>query len=104
MLLKCGADVNAADYDLRTCAHLAASEGNMHITEVLISRDETNLNLPLHYRRTTVTLPSQVLVARDEINLNLVDRFGSTPLTDALRGGHLEVARFLVTHGGQVAM
>ena len=76
MLLKCGADVNAADYDLRTCAHLAASEGNMHITEVL--------------------------VAREEINLNLVDRFGSTPLSDALRGGHLEVARFLVTNGGQV--
>ena len=76
MLLKCGADVNAADYDLRTCAHLAASEGNMHITEVL--------------------------VACESINLNVVDRFGSTPLSDALRGGHLEVARFLVTHGGKV--
>ena len=76
MLLKCGADVNAADYDLRTCAHLAASEGNMYIIEVL--------------------------VACESINLSVVDRFGSTPLSDALRGGHLEVARFLVTQGGKV--
>ena len=36
LLLAGGCDANAADYDKRTCLHLAASVGNLHIVEQLI--------------------------------------------------------------------
>ena len=35
LLLDVGCNVNAADYDARTCVHLAASVGNLRIVEVL---------------------------------------------------------------------
>ena len=37
-------------------------------------------------------------------NLSPVDGFGGTPLSDAIRNGHLEVARLLVKHEAQVEM
>ena len=33
LYIACGAPVDAADYDKRTCLHLAASEGNMPYAE-----------------------------------------------------------------------
>ena len=36
LLLTGGCDPNAADYDKRTCLHLAASTGNLHIVEKLV--------------------------------------------------------------------
>ena len=36
VLLDGGCDVNAKDYDLRTCMHLAASEGVRHIVTILV--------------------------------------------------------------------
>ena len=33
-----------------------------------------------------------------------VDGFGGTPLSDAIRNGHLEVARLLIKHEAQVEM
>ena len=35
LMLQAGAQVDAADYDQRTCLHLAASEGNLPIIEYL---------------------------------------------------------------------
>ena len=35
VLLDCGCSVNAADYDARTCLHLAASTGNLRICSLL---------------------------------------------------------------------
>ena len=37
-------------------------------------------------------------------NLSPVDGFGGTPLSDAIRNGHLEVARLLIKHEAQVEM
>ena len=65
LLVKCGASVNAADYDKRTCLHLAASEG-------------------LH------TLAAFLLEAGAHINAK--DRWGGTPLRDAVREGRLDDA------------
>jgi glutaminase len=36
LVLAGGCDTNAADYDKRTCLHLAASTGNLHIVEKLV--------------------------------------------------------------------
>ena len=36
-LLHCGIDVNAADYDQRTCLHLAASVGDLATVRELVA-------------------------------------------------------------------
>lgn len=36
LLIQGKCDLNAADYDRRTCMHLAASEGNLHVINALV--------------------------------------------------------------------
>ena len=60
--------VNAADYDARTCLHLAASVGQLKIVEYLIQAGA---------------------------NINAADRMGGTPLRDAVRERRAEVGRLL---------
>lgn len=43
LLIKSKCDANAADYDARTCLHLAASEGNLQVIRELITRG-VNIN------------------------------------------------------------
>ena len=68
VLLDGGCDVNAKDYDKRTCLHLAASVGNMLVVQAL---------------------------QRHGANLSVRDRWGNTPLSESIREGHLEVVRYL---------
>ena len=63
-----GVNLEEADYDGRTCIHLAASEGKLDIIQFLIGK---------------------------KINLNPKDRWGGTPLDDAKRHGHEEVQAIL---------
>lgn len=51
-LLKAGIQVNAADYDMRTAAHVAAAEGSVAAIRILVSHGA---------------------------DLSLVDRWGNTP-------------------------
>ena len=74
MLLACGLDVNAADYDLRTAIHLAASTGNKHVVEVLLKRSA---------------------------DVNVKDRWGGTALADAIREGHAQVAELIRARAGR---
>ncbi len=39
LLLMCGVNANAADYDKRTCLHLAASVGNLRVVTALVEHD-----------------------------------------------------------------
>ena len=64
---------NASDYDKRTAAHLAASEGHLEVLRLLVSIGA---------------------------NINPTDRWGHTPMQDALRAGHPACAEFLGAHGG----
>ena len=59
----------------RSCLHLAASEGNVSVVASLLE------------------------AAAD---LNTRDRWGGTPLRDAVRHGHMEVARALRAKGGEM--
>ena len=67
-LVANGVKLDEADYDGRTCIHLAASEGSIDIIKFLIGK---------------------------KVNLNPKDRFGGTPLDDAKRHGHKEVELLL---------
>jgi hyperpolarization activated cyclic nucleotide-gated potassium channel 4 len=74
-LLGSGAPVDEMDYDRRTAIHLAASQGHLEAVTLLI--DEAGAD------------PSPV------------DRWGGTPLDDAIRSGHGEVVAFLLGRGAK---
>jgi len=65
---------DSADYDLRSPAHLAASEGHLECLKFLKERGAY---------------------------LNIGDRWGNTPIDDAIRGGHQEVVDWLHSLGGE---
>ena len=69
--------MNAGDYDQRTALHLAASVGNLSIVEQLVEAGAVT---------------------------NVVDRWKNTPMRDAIRGGHKEVARWLRARGSKLGM
>ena len=66
VMLMAGCDPNACDYDKRTAMHLAAAEGNLHIVTELVSAT---------------------------VDVNTRDRWGGTPLGDAVREGHVRQPR-----------
>ena len=68
-------DLNVGDYDRRCPIHLASAEGQTLIVKYLISRG---------------------------VNVNCEDRFGNTPLLEALRGNHAEVAKMLRDAGAKM--
>ena len=68
LLLQCGCEANAADYDGRRPLHLAASEGNKQIVELLL---------------------------REGANRETLDRWGNTALDDAVRQKHAHVEAVL---------
>eukprot|EP00930_Biecheleria_cincta_P003872 TRINITY_DN104785_c0_g1_i1.p1 TRINITY_DN104785_c0_g1~~TRINITY_DN104785_c0_g1_i1.p1 ORF type:complete len:734 (-),score=117.49 TRINITY_DN104785_c0_g1_i1:304-2448(-) len=71
-----GADLFAADYDLRTALHLAAAENHAHVVCYLVH-----------------------LVQGDLAKLSPRDRWGGTPLGDAIRG-HCESCKVLLQDAG----
>ncbi len=72
-LVSFGIDLNEGDYDKRTAIHLAAAEGHKHVIEYLMSKN---------------------------CNLSPKDRWGTTPLADAIAHGHDDLANFIRKHGG----
>jgi len=76
-ILDGGASANCYDYDHRTPLHLAASEGQLDCCKELVLRGAS---------------------------VHTKDRFGNTPLTDALLAGHDDVCEFLRQVGAKVAM
>jgi glutaminase len=67
-----GANLDCSDYDRRTPLHLAASEGHIEIVSLLL---------------------------RNGVKVNPIDRWGSSPLDDAIRGNYRDTAEMLQSHG-----
>ncbi|KAL3900854.1 MAG: hypothetical protein SGPRY_012381 [Prymnesium sp.] len=76
LLLDCGVAVNSATFDERCALHLAAAEGNVQAVEVLLNA---------------------------HADPNMKDRWGGTPLRDAVREGHVKVAQMIRDAGGRLA-
>ncbi|KAL6060416.1 Ammonium transporter [Balamuthia mandrillaris] len=72
-LVEAGADPERGDYDGRTAAHLAASEGRLALLEFM--------------------------ARRYNVHLNVKDNFGNTPLDDAVNNNFKNVARWLKEKG-----
>ena len=73
LLLEHGVDPNIGDYDARTALHLAAAEGQDKSVQYLIAK---------------------------RADVNVTDRWGATPLQDAVQGGHVQVAEQILSRGG----
>lgn len=73
--IRAGTDASFADYDRRTALHLAACEGHVAIVTLLL-----NNGADMHSK----------------------DRFGRTPVDDALANGRLEVLQTLAKYGAQL--
>jgi len=73
LILRTGLDVNTGDYDGRTALHLSASEDQMNTVKYLIEESGARVNVE--------------------------DRWGGTPLSDAIKHDHHELADYLREHG-----
>ena len=72
-LLENSEDPNSGDYDRRCALHIAAAEGHEKVCEVLLS---------------------------SKADANFKDRWGGTPLQDALSAQHSSCAQLIKTKGG----
>lgn len=76
------ASIHHRDYDRRTALHLAASEGQDEVVSYLLKCSKSRPKLL-------------------ESIINAQDRWGGTPLSDAIREGHTSVAKLLVEFGAR---
>ncbi len=70
-LVASGVDRNEADYDGRTCLHLAAAEGKLEIVEFLLAKS---------------------------VHLTLKDRWQHTPIDEAKSNGYSNIVELLQRH------
>ncbi|KAK3266380.1 hypothetical protein CYMTET_24986 [Cymbomonas tetramitiformis] len=75
LLMECGLDINSGDYDQRTAIHLACAEKQ--------------------------TLSIYHLLNTCMADVNVVDRWGATPLEDALATGRKDNALIVMAAGGR---
>ena len=76
MLMKQKVNIHSTDQNLRSPLHISVSQGNVKITKWLVEDLK--------------------------VNINLVDKFGGTPLFDALWHGHFHLLPFLYSQGGRL--
>lgn len=76
LLIKQKVNIHSTDQNLRGPLHISVSQGNMKITKWLVE------NL--------------------KINVNMIDKFGGTPLFDALWHGHFQLLPYLYSHGARL--
>ncbi|KAL3926549.1 MAG: hypothetical protein SGPRY_003248 [Prymnesium sp.] len=109
MLLDAGASVNAQNYCGRTCLHLATSWGNQAVMASLLEA-QANTNIAdsdgrtcLHFCAITGQMPiAHQLLKVQSTNVNASDRWGGTPLSNAMRVGHIELAKEFVKFGASL--
>ena len=76
IMRQSGVDADAADYDRRTALHLACANGHRKTAELLLGL---------------------------KADINAEDRWGGTPLADAVVGGHVELAGLLRRGGARMS-
>jgi ankyrin repeat protein len=109
-LINANADVNKADEDGYTPLHNASLGGHVECVRLLIQH-KANVNaldnlkrLPLHLASLSSNLQCvQILVTSGASrNIDMVNRYGATPIVDAIRMDNDKVAEFLLHSGAKM--
>ena len=110
LLVKCGASINAADYDRRTCLHLAASEGLLPVAEYLLSagadvnQSDTEGRTALHFACGYGEMTCAEMLIDAKADADAVDKNKNTPLHYAAGYGRADVVKLLVDAGASVTL
>jgi ankyrin repeat protein len=106
-LLAAGADVNAEDREKRTPLAWATIKGNEATTELLLSVDNLNADIPDTGGRTPLSHAAELglgdiiqLLLDSNANINLEDKRGRTPLLWAAQKGHETIVSKLLASAG----
>jgi len=97
-----GVDVFASDYDSRTPLHLAAAEGHVDAVRFLV-----NTAMARRAGEAGALSTSRSCLSSDQVTemISMRDRWGGTPLSDAVQSGSVECRELLEAAGamaGQV--
>ncbi|KAL1527094.1 hypothetical protein AB1Y20_015777 [Prymnesium parvum] len=110
MLLEAGVSANARDYQQRTCLHITSRGGNISTIATLIdgmadlTAEDVDRRTCLHVAASTgrLAVVEKLLAFKDRLNINGLDRWGFTPVGDAVLQGFHEVAQTIVQKGGEL--
>jgi len=110
LLLSKGADVNEKDPGGKTALHCASEKGHAEVAKLLISQGAYVNAIgwemtPLHFAAMSGDKQTVELLLSKGADINAKDRYGSTPLFEAMKSsaaGRKEVVDLLVAKGAKV--
>jgi ankyrin repeat protein len=104
-LLDAGADANFRDAGGNTALHRAAGNGHTDAASLLIQRGalfvpNANGNTPLHWAALNghAAIVTMLLERFEDCDALAMNAFGKSALTDAINGGHDDIARIILSH------
>lgn len=110
LLISKEADIHLVNKDGWNCFHIACRQGDVAVVNYLLDLDpdiwkivSNNGRTPLHsaamHGKTEVF---DILLQRCDFGLDTQDSCGSTPLMEAVKGGHINLTKTLVKNGASV--
>ncbi|KAK5188794.1 hypothetical protein LTR99_007256 [Exophiala xenobiotica] len=106
MLVTQGANLNARDHAGRTALLRAVEERQEAIVELLLARDDVDVNIPDNQLRSPLSLTAtwsddhflKLFLARTDLNVQAADITGQPLIFTAVHFGHMEAVMLLLDH------
>ncbi|MEH6834596.1 ankyrin repeat domain-containing protein [Falsihalocynthiibacter arcticus] len=104
-------DVNSSDENGWTALHIAAREGRVEITQILLAQPDLNVNAMNKWKSTPLMISAgsgnltiiDLLLRHPRISVDLQGQYYKrTALIEAAVQGHISVVKTLIAHGANV--